>query len=318
MADAGDDFNAFLYSHGTMTDLGTVGGYQASVARGINAIGQVVGYAGLNSNIGVLSSGGDAFLYSNGVMTDLNTLIPPSSGWTLSSATAINDFGQIVGWGDGPSGEGAFLLTPVPEPSTLVLLGIVAIGLLGYGWRKLRVRQLASAAVVLLALTASTVQAQGVFNMPSGETSLSFVPVGNPGNAPDPSTGFGSVGYAYQMGEYDVTVGQYVQFLNAVAKTDTYGLYSTGGMYSLGMDADFPTIKIARSGSSGGYSYSVAGGYSQAVNCPIFDVTWGDAARFCNWLQNGQPTLQREPPVKLQARLRRGRIHSTVRTPMPR
>ena len=23
---------------------------------------------------------------------------------------------------------------------------------------------------------------------------------------------------------------------------------------------------------------------------PVFDVTWGDAARFCNWLQNGQPT----------------------------
>ena len=22
----------------------------------------------------------------------------------------------------------------------------------------------------------------------------------------------------------------------------------------------------------------------------MFDVTWGDAARFCNWLQNGQPT----------------------------
>ena len=23
---------------------------------------------------------------------------------------------------------------------------------------------------------------------------------------------------------------------------------------------------------------------------PVIDVTWGDAARFCNWLQNGQPT----------------------------
>ena len=26
------------------------------------------------------------------------------------------------------------------------------------------------------------------------------------------------------------------------------------------------------------------------MNCPILDVSWGDAARFCNWLQNGQPT----------------------------
>ena len=23
---------------------------------------------------------------------------------------------------------------------------------------------------------------------------------------------------------------------------------------------------------------------------PVTCVTWGDAARFCNWLQNGQPT----------------------------
>jgi formylglycine-generating enzyme required for sulfatase activity len=61
------------------------------------------------------------------------------------------------------------------------------------------------------------------------------------------------------------------------------------------MATDMPTIGITQSGSSGNYSYSVTGGYSgtmysQAANCPVFDVTWGDAARFCNWLQNGQPT----------------------------
>ena len=51
--------------------------------------------------------------------------------------------------------------------------------------------------------------------MPNGEASLQFVTVGGPGNAADPATGslYGSVGYTYQMGEYDVTVGQYCQFL---------------------------------------------------------------------------------------------------------
>ncbi|MGO9111717.1 MAG: SUMF1/EgtB/PvdO family nonheme iron enzyme, partial [Thermoguttaceae bacterium] len=98
-------------------------------------------------------------------------------------------------------------------------------------------------------------------------------------------TFFGSVPYVYQMGKYDVTVGQYCQFLNSVAtKSDPYGLYNTG------MATDMPTFGIARNGSSGSYSYSVTGSYSQGVNCPIFDVSWGDAARFCNWLQNGQPT----------------------------
>ena len=128
-----------------------------------------------------------------------------------------------------------------------------------------------------------------VFNMPGGQTSLQFVTVGDPGNAADPTTGYGAVGYVFQIGTYDVTVGQYCQFLNAVAKTDTYGLYNSG------MATDFPTIAIIQSGSSGNYSYLVAGGYSQAANCPIFDVNWGDAARFCNWLQNGQPTGAQGP-----------------------
>jgi len=130
-----------------------------------------------------------------------------------------------------------------------------------------------------------------VFNMPTGQTSLQFVTVGNPGNAADTrvmttdgTTGYGAVPYAYQMGEYDVTTAQYCQFLNAVAKTDAYGLYYSG------MNTAYSNIKITRNGSSGNYSYSVTGSDPQAANCPVFDVTWGDAARFCNWVQNGQPT----------------------------
>jgi len=116
--------------------------------------------------------------------------------------------------------------------------------------------------------------------------SLQFVPVGNPGNAADPATGslYGSVPYAYQMGKYDVTTGQYTAFLNAVAATDTYALYNSsmavvgGSTYGCG---------IVRGGSAGSYTYSVATAYQ---NFPVNEVSWGDAARFCNWLQNGQLT----------------------------
>jgi formylglycine-generating enzyme len=147
---------------------------------------------------------------------------------------------------------------------------------------------------VILALVGTALLLSGrvaradVFNMPDGQTSLQFVTVGDPGNAAD-TTGYGSVGYTYQMGKYHVTVGQYCQFLNAVAKTDTYGLFSDNHVNS-SMAGDYPTFGIARTGGSGNYSYSITGSYSQGVNCPIFDISWGDAARFCNWLQNGQPT----------------------------
>src|SRR5208283_5134683 len=155
---------------------------------------------------------------------------------------------------------------------------------------KTTVRILFSAALLASAVTvrAGTIN---VFNMPPGETSLQLVTVGDPGNVADPDTGYGSVGYVYQMGEYDVTIGQYTEFLNSVAATDTYGLYNTNmALATQPTTKSFSTVGIARSGSPGSYAYSVAGSYSQAANCPIFNVTWGDAARFVNWLANGQPT----------------------------
>ncbi len=104
--------------------------------------------------------------------------------------------------------------------------------------------------------------------------------MGNPGNAADPLTGLGAVPYTYQIGTYDVTLNQYAAFLNAVATTsDPYGLYSSP------MATDFSSGISQNVNGSGGYSYSVIGN----GNVAVFDVSWGDAARFCNWLQNGQP-----------------------------
>ena len=110
----GDYEHAFLYSNGTMTDLGMPpGSYIGSCATGINASGQVVGYAYAGSG-GIGTALGGAFVYSGGTMTDLNTLINPASGWALGRANAINDSGQIVGDGINPDGSlHGFLLTPV-------------------------------------------------------------------------------------------------------------------------------------------------------------------------------------------------------------
>jgi len=109
---------------------------------------------------------------------------------------------------------------------------------------------------------------------------IDTVPVGNPGNAAD-TTGWGSVGYAYNIGKYEVTAGQYCEFLNAVADADAYGLYNAS------MWSDTYGCKIQQSGVSGSYSYAVASDYADR---PVNFVSWGDAARFANWLHNGQPT----------------------------
>jgi len=110
---------------------------------------------------------------------------------------------------------------------------------------------------------------------------IEVVPVGNVGNAAD-STGYGAVADAYSIGKYEVTSGQYTKFLNAVAAADTYGLYNTN------MDiANHPwACNIIRTGNSGSYSYTVA---AEWANRPVNGVGWGDAARFANWLHNGQP-----------------------------
>ncbi len=73
---------AFLYSSGTITDLGVL--YDSSVAEAINNFGVVVGESGY------------AFIYTGGALQDLNTPIPSGSGWVLTEATGINDKGQIV------------------------------------------------------------------------------------------------------------------------------------------------------------------------------------------------------------------------------
>jgi sulfatase modifying factor 1 len=111
--------------------------------------------------------------------------------------------------------------------------------------------------------------------------SIATVPVGNAGNAPDNNTGslYGEVDYNYSVDKYDVTNAQYAAFLNAVAATDTYGLYDPG------MASSFPN-GISRSGSSGSFAYGVVGN----PNYPVTPVTFWDSTRFANWLENGQPT----------------------------
>jgi probable HAF family extracellular repeat protein len=84
----------------TVTDLGTLGGL-GSYAYGINAYGQVTGWAGTSndSHAFLWTKGGTDGVSSNPQMKDLGTLGGEStSGLPTSEGFGINDAGQVVGF----------------------------------------------------------------------------------------------------------------------------------------------------------------------------------------------------------------------------
>ena len=91
--------------------------------------------------------------------------------------------------------------------------------------------------------------------------------------------------YDYSIGKYEITAGQYTEFLNAVATiSDPYGLYNDRMDYNRVLTMGCNIQRILNAGS---YSYSVS---SDWANRPVNFVSWGDTVRFVNWLSNGQPT----------------------------
>ena len=123
-----------------------------------------------------------------------------------------------------------------------------------------------------------------LFSVAAHAEPIQWVTVGDPGNDTDPVTGYGRVDYSYQIGKFDVTIGQYTDFLNAVAKTDTYSLYNGN------MATNLNVAGISRTGLDGSYTYSVINNGGNSANRPITFVSWFDSARFANWMANGQPT----------------------------
>jgi probable HAF family extracellular repeat protein len=92
---SGEERHAFLYSRTGLVDLRR-GDETLSFANSINKHDEVVGFW---IKVGRPDGGARGFLYKDGVRIDLNDLLPPNSGWRITSADHINDSGQIVGTG---------------------------------------------------------------------------------------------------------------------------------------------------------------------------------------------------------------------------
>jgi probable HAF family extracellular repeat protein len=103
-------YRSFLYAAGQLVEIGALAGFRDTYVYGLNDAGQAAGIM-TNPDTGL----SHAFLYSGGVMIDLNDVLLPEHGWEyVTAAFAINNAGQIAGYGRTNGQFCGFLLTPAP------------------------------------------------------------------------------------------------------------------------------------------------------------------------------------------------------------
>lgn len=101
--DLKEGIHAFVYSKGTIVDIGTLGGL-ISAGRAINNAGWVVGFAER------WDGQARAFVYHDGKIYDLNEVLTEPIGGVLFGAMSINGSGCIVAFSQDSHG---YLLVPV-------------------------------------------------------------------------------------------------------------------------------------------------------------------------------------------------------------
>ena len=124
--------------------------------------------------------------------------------------------------------------------------------------------------------------------------SFETVPVGDPGNAADPATGYGAVAGEFRIGKHEMTIADYVVFLNVVAsvpRDDAINALYKEPMADPHQKEDTGRL-IERTGAGTPadpfvYVASASAVWPDAAQRPVPWVTWFDAARFANWLHNG-------------------------------
>lgn len=147
----------------------------------------------------------------------------------------------------------------------------------GRGARVQNLRAFAGALTLVISGLASSASA----------VTLDMVSIPNVGNAAFFSNGLGGVNYAYDLSRTEMTNQQYVDFLNAVGATNPNGIYNSNmGSSAVG--------GIVQAGSMGNFTYTVKAGNNSMsqpyANVPVNFVSWFSAARFANWLHNGETT----------------------------
>jgi formylglycine-generating enzyme required for sulfatase activity len=119
---------------------------------------------------------------------------------------------------------------------------------------------------------------------------IDWVTVGNAGNSANVN-GWGAVPDPFLISPVETTNTQYAEFLNSVDGAGT----NPSGVYSSLMASDPLGGITFNGGLSSGAKYAVKAGAPDGspvgmsyAQMPVTFATWFSAARFTNWLQNGQ------------------------------
>jgi formylglycine-generating enzyme required for sulfatase activity len=147
----------------------------------------------------------------------------------------------------------------------------------------------------------------GDINNPADTLVMNKGPCDTPGAVGcegDMTSGYGSVGYEYQIAKHHVTMSQYAEFLNAVDPdgTNSLDLYDENMEEFIPNQQPFEPLPTFTGGidfdesptAVPGSKYTVKSGQE---NLPATWISWVDAARFANWLHNGQGTGDTESGV---------------------
>ena len=114
---------------------------------------------------------------------------------------------------------------------------------------------------------------------------IDWVTVDDPGNTADTTT-YGAVADAFRIMKFEFTNSLYTDFLNAVDPSGT----NPNAVYDETMGSE-ARGGITNTGTTAGSIYAVK---TNMGDKPVNYVSWFDAARVANWLQNGQGSSSTE------------------------
>ena len=148
----------------------------------------------------------------------------------------------------------------------------------GRGSRMMNLRAMASGLALAIAGLAGAALAAPL------PVTIDYATVANPGNTALNTGTFGprgSVSETFKIAKYETSNADYVKFLNTVDPTGS----NPNGIYNSLMTSNTTNGGILNTGTVDGARYSTRSGFDLK---PVTFVSWFSAARFANWLNNGQ------------------------------